>query len=73
MDGEPNYITSAKRQRMHEQRDLESLVGDQLDAMPDDELRAILEKHNTFAVRRMDSVGRAAMPRLTLLRAVFSS
>lgn len=62
-----------RSQRRDELADLNTMVGDRLDAMSDDELLAVLKTHNAFAHRRFSQGGRTAVPRLTLLRAVYHS
>ena len=68
----PKPTRCAERtQRQQEQQDLESMVGEDLDALSDDDLAAVLRRHNEFAARLLAASGRRTVPRLTLLRCVF--
>jgi len=67
------FACAERQQRLEEQTDLENMVGEDLDAIDDQQLMQILKKHNVFAYRRFETGGRSAVPRITLLRAVYQS
>ncbi len=73
MTQQPGHIREAKHLVEQQQVDLETMVGDRLDAMLDDELLAALQRHNEFAARLFERGGRERVPRVTLLSAVYSS